>query len=246
MSSPWFRRYIVAVFAAVLVMAGGFGTVYADFSSSTNYMVNETQFGAGASLQDCSTNYCAKTSVGDTGVGFTKSNNYSAWNGFNTSSDPFLEVWTDGGSHDLGTLNVNTTATASGVIKVRNYLSSGYVVQITGPPLAMGSHSLTNLTTPTTSHAGAEQFGMNMVANTAPAVGANPTQQVDSTMSFGYAATDYDTANLFKYVDGDIVAKSDSSSGETDYTLSMIVNISNITPGGRYTGSYSAVIVPMY
>ena len=47
-------------------------------------------------------------------------------------------------------------------------------------------------------------------------------------------------------VDGDVVASSDTSSSETDYTMSMIINVSNVTPGGRYNGVFSAVVVPLY
>jgi hypothetical protein len=71
--------------------------------------------------------------------------------------------------------------------------------------------------------------------------------QVPSTgTSFGTAVGDYSTPNIFKYVDGDIVAQSLKSSGETDYTLSIIINVSNTTPGGYYNGSFSAIVVPTY
>jgi hypothetical protein len=56
-----------------------------------------------------------------------------------------------------------------------------------------------------------------------------------STYSFGAAATGYNTPCQFKYVNGDTVAQSTKSSGETDYTISYIFNISATTPGGVYT-----------
>jgi hypothetical protein len=56
----------------------------------------------------------------------------------------------------------------------------------------------------------------------------------------------YDAQDMFMYNDGDVVAHSLSSSGETDYTMSMIINVSGVTPGGRYTGVYSAVAVPVF
>jgi len=242
-----FRKIVVIpVLCAVAVMLGGFGTVYADSSSSAHYQVNETQFGIGSGIDNCSDQYCAQMSAGDTTVGSASSDSYQAHFGFNTTAEPYLEVWTEGGSTDLGTLDINRTATASNVIKIRNYLSSGYVLQITGNTPSQGTHKLDAMTTPETSHQGAEQFGINLVANTAPEVGANPVQVPDASTSFGYVTDDYSTANLFKYVDGDIVARSDTSSGETDYTLSMIVNISNVTAGGKYTGALSAVAVPTY
>jgi hypothetical protein len=237
---------VMAVMFALAVMLGGLGTVYADSASSANYQVNETQFGIGSGTDICSDQYCSTQSAGDTTVGSASSDSYRAQLGFNTTADPYIEVWTEGGTSDLGTLDVNRTATATNLIKIRNYLSGGYVLQITGDTPSQGTHKLDGMATPSTSHQGAEQFGINLVDNDAPDVGADPVQVPDNTTSFGYVADDYITRNLFKYVDGDIVAQSDSSSGETDYTLSMIVNISNVTPGGRYTGALSAVAVPVY
>jgi len=230
----------------VALCLGAFGTAVADTSSSAHYQVNETQFGAGSSQHDCSTNYCAKTSLGDTGVGSTSSTNFTAYAGFNTTNEPVLEVITIGGNQDLGVLDTSTPGTATAQVKVRNYLSSGYVIELTGSPPSQGSHTLTALTTPSTSQPGAEQFGLNLVDNSTPNIGTDPVQVPNSSFSYGTVASDYGTANLFKYVAGDVVASSLSSSGETDYTLSLLLNISNTTPGGHYTGTYSAVVVPTF
>jgi len=209
-------------------------------------MVNETHFGSGSSLNDCSANYCTKTSVGDLVVGDASSSNYSAKFGSNTSDEPYLEVIASSITSNMGVLDTTKTGTATASVKVRNYLSSGYIMQITGGAPSQGLHRLTALSTPTTSHQGAEQFGLNLVANTAPALGANPVQVPNGSFSFGTVASDYSTPDLFKYVDGDIVASSASSSGETDYTISMIINISGATAGGQYTGGVSAVVVPTF
>jgi len=223
------------------------GTVAADTTSSDHYKASETHFGTGADLQDCSSTYCAKLSVGDTTVGNSNSTTYfSALFGSGNTDQPLLEVITESGAQNLGVLDTTHTATATRIIKVRSYLSSGYTIQITGNPPTQGTHQLNTISTPSTSHAGAEQFGINMVANTSPNLGSDPVQVPTSSTSYGYAADDYATSNLFKYVNGDIVARSDRSSGETDFTLSMIINVSNNTPAGHYDGSYSAVVVPIY
>jgi hypothetical protein len=225
---------VALAFALCLGMTG---TAMADTSTSTHYMVNETQFGSGSSLHDCSQNYCAKTSAGDTAVGSARSDNYSAQFGANTTDEPLLEIIVEGGDHDMGVLDSDHTGTAVSTIKVRNYLTGGYTLHIAG------THSLNRLTTPSTSHQGAEQFGINLANNTAPDIGANPVQVPDSTFAFGQVNSDYNQADLYMYDDGAAVAHSDKSSGETDYTLSLIINVSNITPGGRYTGRYSAIVV---
>ncbi len=249
MVSEYLRRI-----AAVLVLAAGVvgvvgamtNTVYAETSSSANYRVNEVQFGIGSGTNICSGAYCSTMSVGDMTVGRTRSDGYGAWAGFNTTTEPYLEVTATGGNHDLGTLDIDRTAVATTQVSVRAFMASGYVMQITGESPSQGSHRLVNLTTPSTSHQGAEQFGVNLRDNSAPDVGANTEQIPSSEFSFGKPADDYDTPDLFKYINGDIVAGSDRSSGETVYTISMIINVSNVTPGGKYTGAYSAVVVPMY
>jgi len=240
-----YRQYRLVVALAFLLSLGLVGTAAAT-SSSTNYTVTETQFGSGSSLHDCSTNYCAKTSAGDITSGNASSSNYSAQFGANTTEEPLLEVIVTGGNQDMGVLNPTSTGTAVSTIKVRSYLSNGYVMQIAGAVPSQGTHTLTALTTPTTSHQGAEQFGINLMDNSSPNIGADPVHVPSDTTSFGTVADDYSTADLFKYTDGDIIAQSDASSSETDFTMSMIINVSNVTPGGRYSGTFSAVVVPIY
>jgi len=85
-------------------------------------------------------------------------------------------------------------------------------------------------------------LGMNLAANTSPTTfGAVPVQIPDSTFSFGVATSNYNTANQYMYVNGDTIASSPKSSGETDYTISYILNITNITPGGTYTMNQAIV-----
>lgn len=213
--------------------------VLAAQSSSTNYQVNEVFFGAGGALQDCSPSYCAKEAAGETGVGGTSSTNYQAHAGFNTDRTPFLQFIVNGVNTDIGVISTSSTTTTTATFSVKNYLSSGYqVVTVSNPP-KNNAYTMHNLTSPTVSSAGSEQFGINLVKNTGctglPAVlGADPAQVPSSAFSFGTAATGYNTACQFKYVPGDTVAQSNSSSGETDYTISYIYNISVITPGGTY------------
>jgi hypothetical protein len=242
-------RLIVALGMIIsgLALAPVYAAESTPTSNSTNYGVTEVQFGAGGSLEDCSDEYCARTSAGDLVNGSGSSDNYSAQFGFNTTDEPMLEViTTSGGGNDLGVLDSSTVATASGTISVRNYLSNGYVIQITGSPPKMGTYAMKNMEDRAGSTPGTEQFGINLVANDDPVIGANPIQVPENTFSFGAVDEDYDQPNLFKYIDGDVVAYSNSSTGQTNYTMSMIVNISDITPGGAYKGSFSAVVVPVY
>jgi hypothetical protein len=106
---------------------------------------------------------------------------------------------------------------------------------------------MTALATPTASAAGSEQFGINLVANTSPVnFGANPVQVPDNTFSFGQVAADYSSPGLFKYVKDDAVALSTASTSATNYTVSYIFNVSNVTPGGTYVLRHVLVATATY
>lgn len=230
-----------AVGAALLLF--GPGHVLAQQSSSSNYSVDEVYFGPGGNVSQCSTSYCAKTSLGSLAVGDTKSSNYDAQAGNNTNREPYLEFIVTGSSTDLGVLSVGNATTTQQTFSVKTYLAGGYVVTTeSGPPTgsAPTNHPLATPSSPTVSTPGTEQFGMNLVNNTTACgspvnFGADPVQKPDSTFSFGAAASGYNTCGKFKYAKGDTVALSNKSSGETDYTASYLFNISNVTPSGLYT-----------
>ena len=215
-------------------------------SSSPNYQATQLQFGSGDSSESCHGNYCASTSVGGASAGEGKSSSYAAVFGDITEGQPLLEVIVDNGISDLGEFLPTETRYKTMSVKVRNYLSEGYIIQIIGSSLKYGTHTIAPLTEPTASQVGKEQFGINVVANTTPMIGANPVQVPSGEFSFGRAADDYATPNKFMYNSGDVVALSDMSSGETDYTVSMIVNVAASTPAGHYTSDFSAVVIPSY
>lgn len=245
------RKLVSSLALGILLMLSVTGMVEAAQSSSTNYQVNEVMFGSGGELNACSSQYCAKESLGETTVGNTKSTNYQAQGGFNTDRTPSIEFVVNAATIDLGVLKTNATATASVGFSVKSYLSDGYSVVNASDPPSYAGYTLANLTTPTASAAGTEQFGINLVSNTtgcgAPAnFGANPVQVPSSVYSFGTVASGYNTCGQFKYVKGDVIASSPRSSGETDYTVSYIFNISNTTPAGLYTFNHILVATATY
>ena len=242
------RQFVVLGLAAIAILSG-IQSAYAvsPSSSSAHYQVTDTQFGSSSTSQTCSSQYCASAGVGgSTAGGDSASASYGAKFGPITSSDPLLEVIVDPGQSDLGNFDSSHASTKTMKVKVRNYLSSGYIVQITGTPPHTYSHTIGGLSSPTSSQPGTEQFGINAVANTTPNVGADPLQVPSGTFSFGEAVTGYDTANKFLYKSGDTVAHSTKASGETDFTITMLVNVSSTTPAGQYSSDFSAVVIPSY
>ncbi len=234
--------YKLLLLQTTIFLLVGVSAVVLAQSSSTNYQIEESYIGPGGQLDSSSTNYQARASLGDTGVGNSSSANFDLWAGYTTTDDPYLEMVVPADTKDLGVLTDSTTATTTHTFYVRTYLASGYTVTSYSDPPSNNSYSLINLTTPTASSAGTEQFGINLVANTSPATfGANASQFPDGSFSFGFAATGYDTANVYKYVKGDTIAQSNSSSGRTDYTISYMLNIAPLTPGGVYVMRHNLI-----
>lgn len=238
----------ITVLVLVLIMAPSLA--YAQYTSPS-YKVEETYVGPGGQNDASSASYQARASVGDLVVGNAASSDYQIYGGFTTTSEEVLEVAVTGGVFDLGLLTESQAKAISTTFTVRNYLASGYTVTIGGAPPTnnSGGHSLAAMTSAGASSPGTEQFGINLVANSLPVIGAfgaDPSQVPDVTFSYGVAATDYDTTNQFKYVPGDTIAQSTTSSGVTEYTLSAIANISTVTPGGDYGGSLFIIVIPTF
>jgi hypothetical protein len=225
-----------------------FSMVYAQYTSPS-YKVDETFFGAGGELELNSAHYQAKVAAGELGVDHATSSNYQTYAGFNTTAKPLLEVYVTGGTFDLGLLSTTQVKAITAVFTVRSYLSSGYTVGLGGTSPKNSGYALTNLTSASSSSPGTEQFGVNLAANTLTgpgSFGAVPSQVPDSTFGFGVANAAYNTTNLFKYVENDTIAHSNSSSGVTQYTLSAIANIAGSTPGGSYGTSLFVNVVPTF
>lgn len=241
------------------------GVVQADPDLVSNsYRVNESMVGGTGDFNSASSSYKFSPGVDDGGstlgdnfVGNSSSTSYQVNSGFNTTAQPALTMIVNTGSADLGALSSTVAKTATATFSVKNYTSYGYAVSIVGTAPSNSGHPLTTLATDTASAAGTEQFGLNLVANTSPVTfGADPAQTPGSAFSYGVAGDGatgtygttrpYTQNGKFRYVSGETVASSPKSSGETDYTLSFLANMSTVTPGGQYTGNLSIVATGTY
>lgn len=212
--------------------------------SSPNYSIEESFIGPGGLIDAGSTNYGLNASLGDTGIGNSASTNYQLYGGFTTTAEEYLEFSVNGAVIDMGVLSESSTATGSGTFYVRSYLANGYVVTtVSDPPTNSAGNTIEPMAALGASSVGTEQFGINLKANTSPATfGAEAQQVPDSSFSFGYASTGYDTADQYKYNAGDVVAQADSSSGQTTYTIAYIININAFTTeAGLYVMNHSLV-----
>lgn len=239
---------------SLLIIGGLFAlsnsVVFAQYTS-TNYQTNEIQFGIGGDLDASSTNYKAQTSAGSLAIGDTSSTNYTAYSGFLTPNEPFLEMGIDTSVVNLGTLDTSSAKTGTAAFHVRTYLDSGYTVQTISQPPSMtsgaASHTLAAMSLGS-SVANTEQFGINLKANTSPATfGSDPVPFPDGSFAAGVAASGYNTADQYNYNASDIIAASGGSGwGLTNFTISYIANISSITPAGSYSMVHDLVVVATY
>lgn len=216
-------------------------------SSSPNYSIEESFIGPGGLIDASSPSYQVRASLGDTGIGNLSSPGYQLWAGYTTTDQEFIEMVVSAMTVSAGDLTTSTTGTATATFYVRNYLSKGYVVTTASNPPRNGSYTLAGMNPAAASAVGTEQFGINLVANTSPTTfGANPSQNPDSSFSFGEAAPGYNTTNTYKYVKDETIARSLTSSGRTDYTISYIFNITNTTAGGVYAMDHILVATATY
>ncbi len=142
------------------------------------------------------------------------------------------------------------TATALSQMAASTNANNGYNITVNGPTLTSGTNEIDAITSPTASVVGTGQFGMNLVENTTPAVGADVADPPNGDDLRGQAATDYDVADLFKFVSGDIVAASNNGgAGPTNsqiFTTSYIVNVPGAQPAGTYTTTLTYICTANY
>jgi hypothetical protein len=250
------RRIKITILVLGFVLIGTSTALAASSQShSSNFEVNEVQFGPGGLNSASSTNYKAQESAGSTAVGGVAGSADAANSGFLTPNEPFLQMTVSTSSINLGTLSSTSASTGTAAFSIRAYVDSGYTVEsLNAPPADSEGHVINKMSTAAVSTAGTEQYGINLVQNLTSCAhpapvnfGANPVLVPNSTYASGAAATGYNTCGLFKYNVGDVIAQSTSSGwGETDYTISYLININSLSPAGRYTMNQDLVVVATY
>lgn len=239
----WTKLLLVT---AVVLIIPGYG--FAQQSASSNFGIDEYFIGPGGELDQNSASYSARATLGDLGVGNFSSTNYQLYAGATTTNVPYLEFAVNAATLDMGVLNATTTGTGAATFSVRTYLAEGYVVHAAGTlPTNESGGTIDGMTVKGASTQGTEQFGFNLWTNSSPSVfGALPQQIPDSTFSYGTVSDEYNDDGQFKYSLTDTVASSSTSSGETLYTASYVMNISPITEAGLYQAQQTFVVTSTY
>lgn len=241
------RRGIIAIavfLMTILLTVVGSVVVSAVEPKSANFQLSESSIGTSSALQSNSSNFRATNAVGDAAIGNSKSSAFQTNAGSQTPADPNLSVAITSGAVTFPNFSATAAAVTTATFSVLNYTSYGYIVQITGTAPTNNGKVLPALATNSASTVGVEQFGMNLVANTSPSsIGANP---YNGQYGFGSVAPNYGTPNSYRYVNGETIALAAKSSGQTDYTITFLVNVAGLTPGGQYSSNQTLIVTGTY
>ncbi|HET9721623.1 MAG TPA: hypothetical protein VFP32_01160 [Candidatus Saccharimonadales bacterium] len=220
----------------------------ADTLKSPSYQFQEASLG-GNSMQGAeSANFQATSSLGVLGLGNSSSTTLQVNAGHLTTAAPSLTFEVGGFNVNFGNFSPTQATVITSTFSVINYTSYGYVVQIIGGAPTNGAHSIALMGQDPggaeVSQAGKEQFGINLVANISPSsVGHNPD---NGQFGYGEAAPGYNNPNHYRYVSGETIAEAPKSSGQTTYTISYLVNVNSLTPGGQYTSHQTLICTGTY
>lgn len=244
--SPITEKIFYSLFLVswLMLIFGGIKTLA--ISKSSSYQLAEPQLGGfGQDYPTSSSNSISSLQTGGAlGIGSASTSTDQIRAGHQTTNDPALS-FSILSVNNFGSFSPESTATATTTFNVTDYTSYGYIVQIFGtPPTNSNGYVIGALTSPSSAQIGVNQFGLNLVANSSPiAFGAGP---IYGLLGSGSISPNYAVANKFMFLNGDTVATSLQSSGQTTYTISYIVNVAPLIPGGQYQSLQNIVCTATY
>jgi len=211
---------------------------------STNFIIYGDVFSSGGREDSTSANFGIQDTIGE-GLALSStstSSNFGIKTGFREMyADSFVTLSLGSGSLDLGALSTTETKLGSHTMTVETDSLNGFTVTLSGNTLTSGINTITAIGSIAMAPLiGTKQFGINLVANTTPAVGADPA----GLAPIGSAADQYRETNKFAFLSGATVATSSAPINSTIYTVSYIANISSDTINGSYatTLTYGATV----
>jgi hypothetical protein len=135
---------------------------------------------------------------------------------------------------DFGEFSSNSTSTGTSQMSVATNAGSGFVVYITGLPPTSGNNVIPGMATRGSSQTGVSQFGLNLRDNSNPDVGSDP-----AGAGSGSIASDYNVPNEFKFLSGEAIVSSNTTSADKKFTASYVVNVT----GNQRPGVYNTTLL---
>lgn len=139
---------------------------------------------------------------------------------------------------NLGELRSSSTTSATMQFSGATNDPSGYTTYLTGNTITSGNNIINPLASPSTSRVGVSQFGVNLRQNSSPSIGSDAIGPGSSS-----AASAYNSPNLFRFINGDTLSSSGTSTDFKLFTASFIVNVSPGQSPGYYatTMTYTSI-----
>jgi hypothetical protein len=134
-----------------------------------------------------------------------------------------------GTSLDFGELSKTQPRFLTSQFSVATNDPGGYSTTLAGTTMTSGNNIIPGLAPPQTSQPGTSQFGMNLRANSNPAVGANPTG-----VGTGAISPNYNIPNQY-FFNNQVIASSPIPSDFNLFTVSYVVNVSDAQSPGVYS-----------
>jgi hypothetical protein len=146
-----------------------------------------------------------------------------------------------------------STATATSQMSASTNAGSGYAISINGGVNALqnGIYHVNDMPAAAAAQIGLSQFGLNVKANLVQpsyaAFGAEVSQPTTSATKNGRAAANYNTANQFRYQDGEAIANSNSLGTDAQiFTVAYIVDVPGSLPAGDYQATLTFICTPTF
>lgn len=129
---------------------------------------------------------------------------------------------------DFGEFSTSQTASGASNVVVGTNAANGMSVVLSGTTLTSGNNVVPALETGDRSRRGTSQFGINLVDNSDPNIGAN------STAPAAIVGNGYNQSNIFRFQNGETIVSSAGPTGTSTFTVSYMANISSAQPAGYY------------
>ena len=209
--------------------------------ASDNYRIWLDTFDAGGGLTN-SAGFKVDSNLSDFNTDQSESANFGQRNAFSgIEGEPTVGFSVQSVNLDFGELSPKITRYATHIFSAYTNAKEGYTIKVYGQSLHSADYTIGAIGSTATSLAiGAEQFGLNLVRNTLPALGADPVGGI------GAAAANYNQVNKFAFHEGDTIAYAESYSYQTNFTVTAIVNIADDTPAGAYETILTYEFIPIF
>lgn len=139
---------------------------------------------------------------------------------------------------NFGTLSPATTSYGTSQMLAATNARTGYAITVYGTTLESGVNTIPGISSPDVSRPGTAQFGLNLMANSSPSVGSNPTGPGSGT-----ASTGYNQPNFFNFTSDSLVASAPKPDLDRLYTVSYMVNVPQTQAPGIYVTTLTYICV---